>query len=376
MKYMGSKRQLLGNGLGTAIASVIDGAERFVDLFAGSGAVATHVAGTYGVPVVAVDLQEFSAFLCGAVIGRTRCVNGMALVDKVTHLARAYHGLPSMDQTLLKGSPLALERAVRNERRRAGESTSGWFSSAYGGYYYSMNQSETIAALRDAAERLSVNERLIVVAALIRAASRVCAAPGHTAQPFSPSGKGLMHIVECWGKSVMMVFAAELEGIAQQKAKVRGTTVVGNANSYVAEVGDGDVVFLDPPYSAVHYSRFYHVLESIARGDVSGVSGTGRYPPPEERPRSDYSVASLAPKAISDLLSGLGGKDVTIVLTYPERKCSNGIYGKALLSEIRKYFGNVEVKRRASRFSTLGGTGETRWGRQSAAELIIIARRS
>jgi adenine-specific DNA methylase len=72
-------------------------------------------------------------------------------------------------------------------------------------------------------------------------------------------------------------------------AKAKGKTVVGDALKVAKELCKTDLVFVDPPYSAVHYSRFYHVLETVARGNCSTVTGTGRYPPPVERPPSAFS---------------------------------------------------------------------------------------
>ena len=70
MKYMGSKRSMLLNGLGDLLAKHAPTTVRFVDLFAGSGAVAIHVATKYEIPVVASDLQQYSAVLTGAVLDR------------------------------------------------------------------------------------------------------------------------------------------------------------------------------------------------------------------------------------------------------------------------------------------------------------------
>src|SRR5438309_503947 len=70
MKYMGSKRAMLLNGLGALIAENAPATARFVDLFAGSGAVAIHVATKYEIPVLASDLQQYSSVLTGAVLER------------------------------------------------------------------------------------------------------------------------------------------------------------------------------------------------------------------------------------------------------------------------------------------------------------------
>ena len=58
MKYMGSKRSMLLDGLGDLLANNALKTTRFVDLFAGSGAVSIHVATKYEIPVIASDLQQ------------------------------------------------------------------------------------------------------------------------------------------------------------------------------------------------------------------------------------------------------------------------------------------------------------------------------
>lgn len=69
MKYMGSKRAMLRNGLGEALDRAITDKGRFVDLFAGSAAVSWHVAQRYSIPVFASDLQQFSVALALGVLG-------------------------------------------------------------------------------------------------------------------------------------------------------------------------------------------------------------------------------------------------------------------------------------------------------------------
>src|SRR4051812_354439 len=70
MKYMGSKRAMLENGLATVLNRRMQSAKRFVDLFSGSAAVAIYVAQNKKVRVRAVDLQAYSAALAKAVLSR------------------------------------------------------------------------------------------------------------------------------------------------------------------------------------------------------------------------------------------------------------------------------------------------------------------
>ena len=75
VKYMGSKRWQLQNGLGTQLRRVAKPGDRFVDLFSGSGAVSWFAAESLGLAVSAVDLQEYAVLTTAAVIERTKPAN-------------------------------------------------------------------------------------------------------------------------------------------------------------------------------------------------------------------------------------------------------------------------------------------------------------
>ena len=90
MKYMGSKRWMLQNGLGHLVTEKCGSADRFVDLFAGTGAVSWHAAETGNVEVVSVDLQLYSAVLARSVIGRTHEVDSQKLRESWIKRSKEY----------------------------------------------------------------------------------------------------------------------------------------------------------------------------------------------------------------------------------------------------------------------------------------------
>src|SRR5882762_3442876 len=75
MKYMGSKRSMLANGLGKILKAETANARRFADLFVGSGAVAWYIAENTCCRVRAADLQLFAVSLAEAVITRKGVVD-------------------------------------------------------------------------------------------------------------------------------------------------------------------------------------------------------------------------------------------------------------------------------------------------------------
>lgn len=373
MKYMGSKRWMLGNGLGQLLLRRALDAERFVDLFSGTATVSWHVATNVKVPVLAVDLQSYSSVLAKAVVGRTRKVDSEALLtewvekatierSQCTHWTRAiaFQG-PSVERgDVEKARALCLEQETLITR-------------CYGGYYFSPEQALTADALLSVLPKTEPN-RSVCLSALIWAMARCVASPGHTAQPFQPTTGALSFLREAWSKDLIQVINETLPGIAEKHALTVGKTIVGDAMVVAKnEISAGDLVFVDPPYSAAQYSRFYHVLETAARGYCGEVSGGGRYPPFSERPRSSFSLVSEAKAAIADLLSTLGEAGCGVVMTFPQHSCSNGISGEYVIGLARRWF-EVDITSVNAHHSTLGGNNTGRTARRRSIELILSLR--
>jgi adenine-specific DNA methylase len=160
---------------------------------------------------------------------------------------------------------------------------------------------------------------------------------------------------------------------------VRGSIGVADANVVAASVRKKDLVFIDPPYSDVHYSRFYHVLETVALGECKVVSGVGRYPDVTLRPSSKYSRKREAPHAIDALLKVIALNGAKAVLTFPDHDCSNGLSGSKVRRIAAKYF-FVRAKSVNSELSTMGGRKtktqnlDHRHARLSTSELILVLR--
>ncbi|HVM50307.1 MAG TPA: DNA adenine methylase [Candidatus Acidoferrum sp.] len=373
MKYMGSKLMMLRNGLGEVLSQEMVHTHRFVDLFAGSGAVAIHVARHFTTPVLAFDLQRYSAVLTNAVVSRQRELQWEAVWDGWRCGAEAYQStikVPSL--------PRLTQAIVSEFRSWCAEQTGFPITKAYGGHYLSPWQAIWIDSLRN---QLPAREpaRTVALAALIQAASQCIAAPGHTAQPFQPTRTAKHFLAEAWIKDVVSRTKSALEMVAGQFAHRGGQASVADANEAAGQLQEGDLAFVDPPYSSVHYSRFYHVLETIANGTCGEVTGAGRYPAPALRPRSKYSVTSESAEALDDLLDTIASRGANAVFTFPDHKCSNGLAGDSVRKIAARYF-RIRERQVQSKFSTLGGTSgerENEGGRSSrrhATELVLVMK--
>lgn len=350
MKYMGSKRTMLENGLGQLLGNELECAQRFVDLFTGSGAVAMYVAQQHSIPVLAFDLQAYSVVLAGAVVERRTGLDWRKVWNRWLRRAEA-RLRPRQFPVTAK-----LTRAIVDGFRRWCADTEGPpVTRAYGGYYFSPWQAGWIDALR-ATLPTTEPARTVALAALIQAASQCAAAPGHTAQPFQPTRTGKPYLEELWRRDVAQRTRKALSILADRFARRSGRAVVSDANHAAHQLRPGDLAFIDPPYSDVQYSRFYHVLETIACGLCGDVSGVGRYPTRERRPQSRYSLRTESAIVLDDLLKTVAGREAGAILTFPDHDCSNGLSGEAVRDIARKFF-RVREMTVESNFSTLGGRG-------------------
>jgi hypothetical protein len=83
-------------------------------------------------------------------------------------------------------------------------------------------------------------------------------------------------------------------------------------------------IYADPPYTRDHYSRFYHVLETIAVGDepevslmrLNGATRVSRGLYRAQRHRSPFCIKTQAPGAFADLFAGARALDGPLVLSY------------------------------------------------------------
>ncbi|MBI4668308.1 MAG: DNA adenine methylase [Elusimicrobia bacterium] len=370
MKYMGSKQWMLQNGLGTLLCAECENAERFVDLFAGSGAVACFVAKQVGLPVMASDLQEFSVILTEAIIARDKPLDA----DQIWRYWSKY-ALKLLPTKSMPNGGKFTQADVEGCRVWSNRQESWPVTRAYGGYYFSPKQTIWIDALRRSIPKEEPS-RTVALAALINAASRCAASPGHTAQPFQPTRTGKRFLKEAWAKDIPKSTYQALEIIAPQFAINKGIALVADAITTAKKLRSGDVAFMDPPYSGVQYSRFYHVLETIAKGESGDVSGAGRYPVRSLRPQSKFSLKTSSLDALQQLLKTIAEKGAKAILTFPDHDCSNGLSGELIRTTAKEFF-RVTIKTVDRKFSTLGGNaklakiGKGREARQMAKELIL-----
>jgi adenine-specific DNA methylase len=363
---------MLKNGLGNLLARERIGVKRFADLFTGSGSVAIYMARRYKIPVLAYDLQKYSVVLADAVISRQKTIIWEPVWKLWYKRARSRlntNSIPHADK--LTQSIVANFRAWCSNQELP-------ITRAYGGHYFSPEQAVWIDALRASLPN-NLPDKTVALASLIQAASESAAAPGHTAQPLQPTRTAKPFLQRAWEFDIAERTKKAFEEISERFAKEIGAAQVCNANEAAGQLRKGDLAFIDTPYSGEHYSRFYHVLETIVNGECGEVSGVGRYPARNLRPRSKFSLKTESNAALDNLLETIAEQEAKAILTFPDHECSNGLSGEAVREIALKHF-NVFEYSVDSDFSTLGGTrieGGDEVGRnprRQAKELMLVLK--
>lgn len=121
---------------------------------------------------------------------------------------------------------------------------------------------------------------------------------------------------------------------------------VGNIGKVYCEDGikilnktKGDILYLDPPYTAIDYSQAYHFLESLALYDTNEYKGiTGRRI--DNNKVSNYTKERTAINEFTNTIE-MAANYKNVILSYS----SHGIMSKAeILKILKKYYNDVTCK--------------------------------
>ncbi|MCE6238521.1 DNA adenine methylase [Acinetobacter pittii] len=144
-------------------------------------------------------------------------------------------------------------------------------------------------------------------------------------------------------------------------------------------------IYADPPYTRDHYSRFYHVLETLVLQDSPKISYTkkngnieiskGLYR--EDRHQSPFCIRSTAPKSFDDLFRIASSKNCKILLSYSpfeEDEHPRVMKLKDILELANKYFSVVTVSYiNSMKHNKLNHTSKS-LKRELPSEMLILCK--
>jgi hypothetical protein len=222
----------------------------------------------------------------------------------------------------------------------------------YANAYFGIAQSIEVDSLRAAIEVVfpedSDPRRNICLAALIIAVC-LCNSGPHFAQPPKILNlHSLGVIIERRARSVMWEFELALKRLAARPplaTPFKQVTVLNWSEAldgFLKAVPEGPrAVYLDPPYSKLQYSRYYHVLNVLLAYDYPPIHGVGRYPPLDRRFSSRFEYQpGAAEREIEQIFSRCARTKTGMMLSYYDRGFLKIPF---LMEAMARYFERVDI---------------------------------
>ncbi|HMI81679.1 MAG TPA: DNA adenine methylase, partial [Solirubrobacterales bacterium] len=318
--------------------------------------------------------------------------NRRLLVDRFrAHLAEEDRIIADVDATRYRDTyrrwrHVGNDPDLRDELATAHETTPyrlATLNFAWG--YFGLRQAIAIDSIRYAIDRAREDQRLSAsdadwaLVALLQAASCASASPGHFAQYLKPdSDRGFTRIAQQRKRNIWTQFVFELNNLkpygnrawrsSNDVVQADALSMWGLLDSLSVERA---IVYADPPYSKDHYSRYYHVLETLALYDYPTAKGTGRYRP--DRFITPFSLKTRVRDAMEEFCAAIRDRGFTLILSYPSNGLLNAECGIDLTAFLRDQFTQVELRMdRPTSHSTLGARHGN--ARNAVNELLWVAK--
>ncbi len=357
---MGSKSRFLATICPVILGEA--GADKVVDLFAGSGSVG-YALSDHAV-VYANDVQRYAYVINDAIL------NGCALDDDAirsvvsraeeiqstlaamlqhsvelerNHLANPVHAAyseycaatpsvthPQSGQSGMADLSELVALVLQSKTSMSPLDLPLLFTAYYPNTYFGLSQCIQIDAMRAAASELEDRRQEgVVLTALMAAMSTAVSATTHFAQYLKPnSQRNTAFLASKRSLDVVRLTQDVLRGYGD-----RGLLHSGEPRHYVGnmdyldylktvDLGCRDVVYADPPYFKEHYSRYYHLLETLVLYDYPQITfnprldafTVGRYR--AERFTSPFGRKSTALSAFKSLADACSTSGCRLAISY------------------------------------------------------------
>lgn len=379
IKYMGSKSSLL-SFLVDSINEVYEG-ENVCDLFAGT----TVLSGALGhcVSMHSNDIQVYSSVLANTYLGNYNWDQHGDLVEKVMqhaqshvdHVRKLYPDLYfDYSENLELNEFNAIEQQQQDLIYSEFEDVKHHlFIKNYSGTYWSFEQCLWIDALRVAAEEYSnSNIYYPILSSLMFAMAYNAQSTGHYAQYRDANNVASMKDITVYrNKEIVPYFKRKLKELIEWSGEnnLNHTITSLDYRDCLDIIPEGTLVYADPPYAFVHYSRFYHALETLVKYDYPKVLHKGRYR--NDRHQSPFCKRTEVVSAFEVMFQKIKEKKSKLVLSYSN---TGMISLEKILELAQNVFGeeyNVYSKAVDYTHSTMGRSNDKS---REVKEYLVIAK--
>ena len=390
LNYPGSKKKLL-DYIFDNTKQYIDDGKVFLDIFSGTGVVASYFK-KKGFKVVANDVEIYSFHVCNALLNGFDYCNfdeesffkayshnkEMLLADFGSYIKtedvllksysgdlwRIFYGMLPKIWALPNNFKLC-GYSIKNEQdlnTHINDIPFALFTLYYSGSYFSLRQSIEIDSLRYAIEKTyNESNKSVLLACLYFAIKETAfSKDGHMAQPLDKE-KYFKRYLKLQEKNILDLFEKKLTAYKNTKpindySEVKNESFLDLINN-VDSLKNVGLIYADPPYTDMQYSRYFHLLTTITNYEYpkmtykNGKLTTGLYA--ENRFQSTISKHTEALIDLTKLISKASSIGIPLVFSYafPEDRDKQPIDRYTmdiddLIKKMEEYYSHVEVQKK------------------------------
>jgi len=325
IKYMGSKRNILDFVIEGINETYEDG--KLCDLFAGT----TILSGALGklIPMHSNDIQEYSAILAQTYLSNYEWNNYPPnILDEIVEKASKYVKSVKKkypDFIFSYSEKKTIKEFVELEKQQQdlmqfnfGNLSHHLFIKYYSGTYWSYQQCLWIDALRKVADEYrNTPVHYVILSSLMFAMSYNSQSTGHYAQYRDATNLSSKTDILIYRQKEMLPYFITkfktLQGYLDKNDLNHKVTSLDYAEC-LDQMEPNSLVYADPPYAFVHYSRFYHALETLVKYDYPEVDYKGRYR--TDRHQSPFCKRTEVKPAFATMFSKIKIKNSSLILSY------------------------------------------------------------
>lgn len=383
LNYQGNKTALMPF-ISENISKYISPKDKICDIFAGTGSVGAYLKDQYSVS--ANDAELYSSIISSSLLN-TPPTNSLLKIKEsffkgykpnIRELLSYHEDVVAKERNYLESSSTTdlislynsfptiwngLNKSI-NCKQLAKENAYNLFLYYYSGSYFGIEQAIQIDAIIKTIHEVDTAEtQNVLFSCLFYSMNEtVFSKDGHMAQPLSIEKNSLRHLKQR-KKSIINYFESKLDEFIEKSPKIRTTEKQKVFNYDISDLlknpefqqQNFKLIYADPPYTDMQYSRFYHLLNvaanynypepTISRGKFT----KGLYV--EGRNQSDLSKKSTARIRLNELFEYCHDNDIILALSYAYPK--DGVKQKTdrytvsieeLVELAKKIFGSKKVQ--------------------------------
>ena len=346
VKYMGSKTEVLDLIEKGFNFFKDDEHKEVCDLFAGSATLSAALRNKTN--VISNDVQMYSSIFASVYLENYE----WSKYPDITEISdMAYQRVKKFNDTFLEyknkfdyNRELTLsEMNIQEEEQRKLIEVDKWgqfdeyylFTKCYSGTYWSYDQCVLIDSYKSVIDKFKDDKVYynLLLACLIYAMAYNSQSTGHYAQYRIPENNSSKEDILIYRRKNITDFFErkynELKNFLREENAFKYQTMAETDVNCLEKLPEHTLVYADPPYCFVHYSRFYHIIETLVKYDYPKVKFKGRYR--TDRYQSKYCKKTNVKEAFEKMFKGIVNSKSDLILSYTNSS-TNTIIFEDLLS--------------------------------------------